>query len=86
MDLKQEVEDGRANIDKELEEVKEMLRSLESQGEERRKEQEERYDKKVENIREDIKTWTEVGELPRFIVMSVSGASSTAEIRHGAKN
>ena len=86
MDLNQRVEDGRSHTEKELEEVKEMLRSYESEGEERRKEQEERYDKKMENIREDIKTWTEVGELPTFIVMSVSGSSSTADIRHGAKN
>ena len=86
MDLNQRVEDGRAHTEKELEEVKEMLRSFESEGEERRKEQEERYDKKMENIREDIKTWTEVGELATFIVMSVSGSSSRADIRHGAKN
>ena len=67
MDLKQKVEDGRAHTEKELEEVKEMLRIFESEGEERRKEQEDRYDKKMENMREDIKTWTEVGELPHLL-------------------
>ena len=73
MDLKQKVEDGRAHTEKELEEVKEMLRIFESEGEERRKEQEDRYDKKMENMREDIKTWTEVGSSQHLLACLFQG-------------